>query len=399
MDNSIRLTTSTAGMQNYRNPEKPVAPGTPLEKNLLAQAVELARDGTLDAADLAKLKETAGLDGEMQASEALLMQSLTQDGKAFIDEVVKVTAAADFDVNGFSWSVGNKLQIESDQGQRVSMSFNPGRVTGESGKGQATSELYGAAGTGEQARKDLIINLPRTPDNQIDDATIKVWNKTDKYNLADVKSFMEAHIPKDKQAEFVSDYLKGYYAHSGEGASFSGGGDIQSLLPVLPADANHRKFIDCEGYTALTASLLGDVKAYAVDGNGAEGGNARNHQVGVVRIDDRAYVQSNGSIQEIKGGAGKTDQQLIEAYRSHDGDHPFSRPQLDGTGPLQTGSEVFSKGDKVTFRDAEGKEQKYRIQARIDDFTLAARGPDGKRYEVRINPENSQLSLHPAVTE
>lgn len=379
---NLTINTGTPGLDNRPSPEK-------ASTNLMQQAIELAKDGHLSTEDCAKLKETSLSDNETSATEALFLSSLEQDPVKFAETVAEAVKKGNksFDPATVQWDMSTTLKLKGPQGE-IRLDFKPERLTGLATSATETSggssSLSAAKASQDRLRMDYFITTDKKPDFE----TQKAWQKVDKFDLAAVRSFLDSqNLAPDKKAAFVQDYLNGYFAHTGEGAEWGAHTDIQQLLPLLPADGAHRKFIDCETFTALTQILLENVTPYVVDGDEKKGGKNRNHQVAVVRIGEQGFIQSNQKLQPIKNAAKLSDEAMILAYTNSKNEHTLSRPARDVSGPLITGSEVWDIGESVTVKDSNNVSHVLTITEKIDETTVEGIDENKNRFKVDVSSE------------
>ncbi|PKL76200.1 MAG: hypothetical protein CVV27_11510 [Candidatus Melainabacteria bacterium HGW-Melainabacteria-1] len=101
----------------------------------------------------------------------------------------------------------------------------------------------------------------------------------------------------------------------------------------------------------------------------------RNHQVGVLRDGDRAYVLSNNEVQSFDVN-GRSDADLIQAA------HPdFDDIVADQSGAMKVGTESLSVGDFLPGN------QDVTVTQIVDGSTATGRRtlPDGTSVNVQIN--------------
>ncbi|MGV3523167.1 MAG: hypothetical protein ACO1RX_03025 [Candidatus Sericytochromatia bacterium] len=423
---SIPLRATTPGFENTPTP-KPGDKKAPVSVNLMTTAIDLVKDGDLSTQDLEHLTQIAHSDGDLEASEGLLLDSLNysklledvNDSEAsFVDQVNTARQQADFNPNTFEISTHGILSVPGaplPDGKKsdVVLRLSNERING----GPRTTQTCNQTDQGASAREHLqrlILNSPSQGNTPNPEAVV-AWGKTDKFNLTAVRDFMQSrHFSPAEQAEFTQTYLQGYYDHTGLGADFGGITDIQQQLSHLPVDGGGRKFIDCEGFSAITQMLFPGTQSYVVHNSGGEADPSapRNHQVSVMRIGDQRFVQNNDVIQEITAAQippGSTlttlsDEKLIESFVNKDQQHPLSRPALDST-PMADGSEVYDVGEVVIlkgieYRKADGEEEFFgskavQIREKIDDFNLRVDNPRGERFILRFDPARNSRFLLP----
>lgn len=422
----IPLSATNPGFENTPSP-KPGDKKEPQSVNLFTKAIDLVKDGDLSAKDLETLTQIAHSDGDLEASEGLLLDSLgysklledvNDSEESFVDQVNTARQQADFDPNTFAISTHGILSVPGaslPDGKKsdVVLRFSNERING----GPRTTQTCNQTDQGTSARENLqrlILNSP-SQGNMPNPEAVVAWGKTDKFDLNAVREFMQSrHFTPTEQAQFTQTYLQGYYDHTGLGADFGGVTDIQQQLPHLPVDGGGRKFIDCEGFSAITQTLFPDTQSYVVHNSGGEPDPSapRNHQVSVMRIGDQRFVQNNDVIQEITAAqippgsslSALSDKQLIESFVNKDNQHPLSRPALDPTA-MTDGSEVYDVGEVVIlkgieYRKADGEEEFFgskavQIREKIDDFNLRVDNPRGDRFILRFDPANNTKYLLP----
>lgn len=315
--NTINLSANVPGMQN-------VAPGQP-KVNLMTQAVELAKDGQLGTEDLTKLRETAASDGDIEASEALFLQGLEQKPEAFataVQEAVSKQGEA-FDPSSFSFKVSSTLTVPNPSGNRpqTKMVFSDTVISADNSG--AMPPARNARGRIGGMLKDMPVE------------TQKAWQALDKHDIAGIKDFLkQTGFSNDQKVEFVQSYLEGYFNHTGENVDWDTTRSLNSQLPDLPVDKEGRKFVDCEGYSAMTKALLQTGESNSTGGSPGSrpiGGikprtdgvvqvneigssyNGSGHAISVIHDGEKAYVQSNHEIQVIPNAKNMTDAEIIAA--------------------------------------------------------------------------------------
>lgn len=424
---SIRLTSATPGFDNVVLPKKGAKQAPPQAENLLKKAVEFASDGEISDADLEQLTKIANSDGDMEVSEALLLDELgyvnivgmTPGDKTFVDQVLEARKNANFDPNTFVFTTDNILSIDGaklpdGQDSDITLRFSNERING----GPRNTFTANQEDLGKAARESLqqLIATPAT------DANLKAaakWSKIDKFDLDAVRKFLQSrNFNPAEQAQFAQKYLQGYYDHTGVGGDWGGISDIQKQLKHLPVDGGGRKFIECEAFSAITQKLFPGTQAYTVrDATGPEDADgARNHQVSVIRIGDQRFVQSNDTIQEItaqqlpaNSPAVKdlSDEQLIASF-DEKGARPLTRAAKDVT-PLAESAEVYDIGEVINTGHIEVNPHipndpdykaypnaELRVLEKIDDFNLRVEGAVSKKpFILRFDPQNNRKFLIP----
>lgn len=433
MSGVFRLSATTPGFENTPQPAKGHQQTASQTRNLMHTAIELAADGQVSPDDLKQLEALARSDGDTEVSEALLLEELTVLSKtsptpgdrSFVDQVLAARPEdAGFDPNAFVFETDNMLSIEDVQlpdGSRRSITqrFSNDRIHG----GPRVTFTANQEDQGQSARERLqaLIATSSTGDGE---EAAEAWRQIDPFDLGAVRTFLQGRpFSPGEQAQFAQNYLQGYYDHTGLGADWGGITDIQQALPHLPVDGGGRKFVECEGFSAITQQLFPQAQIYAVRDSAQPGdaGGPRNHQVSVIRMGEQRFVQNNDMIQEITAAQlpsgspalqALSDEQLIEAF-DEKGTRPLTRAAHDPT-PLAEGAEIYDIGEIIRtgfievnlHRASDPDYQTYpsaelRVVSKIDPFHLQVEGAVSKTpFVMRFEPHTGRRYLmtdHPAM--
>lgn len=419
---SIPLTSATPGFDNIA-PKQKGAKQDPQPVNLLKKAIELASDENISDADLETLTQIANSDGDLEASEALLLKEIRyskimgsspDSTDTFVDVLRNARKNPNFNPDDFRFTTDGILRVQgaklaNDTDSEIMLRFSNERING----GPRHTFTANQEDLGKAAR-DSLDQLIATPPTEENKKAAAKWGTINKFDLDAVRGFLQSrNYSPAEQAQFAQKYLQGYYDHTGIGGDWGGITDIQKQLKHLPVDGGGRKFIECEAFSAITQKLFPGTQAYTVrDATGPEDADgARNHQVSVIRIGDQRFVQTNDTIQEItaqqlpaNSPAVKdlSDEKLIESF-DEKGAHPLARAVKDAT-PLADGAEVFDIGEAVTLKhiwlnpdqpDASlQRTAEMTIREKIDDFNLRVEGTVTKTpYILRFDPQNNRHYL------
>jgi hypothetical protein len=306
--------SNTAGMMNK-------------DINLYNKAVELAKDGTLSKDDVKKLEDIAKSDGNYTGVERVFLDDLkTEDGAIIFATQAK---QAGFDPKAFTWGVVEpKTSVTSAAGHKIELIFSDAPKAAKQIKGD-------------------IPEAKRTMDDLIPADKKAAWEKTDKHNVAQVKSFLDGlNLSPDNKINFISAYMTANYNHPGVDIKWNGAG-LQEGINTVPSDENGRKYLDCEGYAKLAETLLAGSGSFTNLGvaSGASG-DIRDHQVAIQRQGDDAYVISNNEIKKVTGGATKSNEDLVkETYPD------FKRVVEDKNGAMKADTANYDVGQILNTDD------------------------------------------------
>ncbi|MEZ0373553.1 MAG: hypothetical protein ACAI44_30970 [Candidatus Sericytochromatia bacterium] len=300
---SISFNANSTGMDNR---------GT----NLFRQAVDLARDGSLDDADMQALNQTAFLDGTASTEERNFMESLKSTDSDFVQQVQSATSQADFDPQRFNWDVRDRTVVHSASGKDITLVF--------AAQPKPYKQVSGDIGVARQMLQNLSGNR---------------WSSVaNPHNIEQVRNFVSSLNPPLSNADkmrFAQAYLTAYYNHPGMDIAWNGV-SLQEGIDAVPMDGDGRKYIDCEAYLETARQVTGlDIAPYSLD---ADFSGERNHQVGVLREGDHAYLLSNNEVQEMEIN-GRTDEQLIQSVYPD-----FEDIVVDQSGPMKVGTESIFVG-------------------------------------------------------
>lgn len=433
MSGVLRLSATTPGFDNTAQPAKGSPQAAAQPQNLMHTAIALvADDGQLNDDDLKQLKAVARADGDTEVSEALLLEELTAlngvthrvGDRSFIDQVLTARLDPGFDPNTFVFETDRILSIadvklpDGSTGS-ITQRFSNDRIDG----GPRMTFTANQEDQGQSARERLQALIAQSSTGDGEQAA-EAWRQIDPFDLGAVRTFLQGRpFSPGEQAEFAQNYLQGYYDHTGLGADWGGITDIQQALPHLPVDGGGRKFVECEGFSAITQQLFPQAQIFAVRDSAQPGdaAGARNHQVSVIRIGDQRFVQNNDMIQEITAAQlppgspalqELSDDRLIEAF-DEKGTRPLTRAAHDPT-PLAEGAEIYDIGEIIRtgfievnlHRPLDPDYQTYpsaelRVVSKIDPFHLQVEGAVSKTpFVMRFEPHTGRRYLmtdHPAM--
>lgn len=367
---SISINSQTPGMINQAQDSQ----GQPARTNLMESAVQMARDG-LDQAELDRLHDIAGSDGNVTGNEQLLLNTLEADRTGFSQAVQAASRQSGFDPSSFSWNAMDSLSVTSDQGHDITLQFSPNP--------SPAKEISGDIG-----------EATRALEHQIPPDRLAAWQALDKHNVAGVGSFVDSlHLPLSQRAEFTHNYLTAYYNHPGVDISW-GGASLQEGINTVPKDENGRAYLDCEAYVKTAEALLGSdqMKTYAV-ASGAEG-ERRDHQVAIRRDPHdaaHAYVISNNQVTRVDAG-NRTPEQMIQSVYPE-----FHNIREDLNGAMKFDSSAYNVGQVLNTSDGGS----IRIDSLDNATTMSGTTTysDGSRYHVRltINEDTGDYTYRPAL--
>ncbi|MEZ0371293.1 MAG: hypothetical protein ACAI44_19520, partial [Candidatus Sericytochromatia bacterium] len=300
---SITFNANSTGMDNR---------GT----NLFRQAVELAQDGSLDDADMQALNQTAFADGVASTDEHNFIESLKSTNSDFVQQVQSASSQADFDPQGFNWNVRDRTVVQSASGKDITLVF--------SDHPEPHKQVRGDIDQARQTLQNLSGNR---------------WSSVaNPHSIEQVRNFISSIQPPLSNADkmrFAQAYMTAYYNHPGMDIAWNGA-SLQEGIDAVPTDSLGRKYLDCEAYLETAREISGlNITPYSLD---ADYSGTRNHQVGVLRDGDRAYVVSNNEVQEMDIN-GRTDEQLIQAAYPD-----FDDIVVDQSGAMKVGTESVSVG-------------------------------------------------------
>ena len=342
---SFDVGSNTAGMMN-----KGV--------NLYDKTVELTKKGTLTEKDINTIEALAKSDGNYTGVERVFVDSLkTSGGRSAFVEIAK---EAKFTPNSFSWNVQDaKTTINSSAGNKIELIFSDAPSASKEIKGDIAS-----------AKDNLTSIIPEDKRSE--------WEQTNKNNVADVKSFIDGlKLSPDDKIKFVQNYMTANFNHPGVDIKWNGS-SLQDAIDTVPTDDKGRKYLDCEGFAKLSETLLeGSGKFTTLGVASGSNGDKRDHQIGVQRNGNDAYVISNNEIKKVVGGASKSDDDLLkETYPD------FKNVIEDKNGAMKADTGNYEVGQTLNSDDGssikiESIDTATKMSAILDDGA-------GNKYHVKV---------------
>lgn len=283
---------NTAGFQNVQGNQS---------RNLMDEAVSRAQSGnSLSETEVAELRQIANSDGNITAMEQMFLNSLSDESGR--ESFSLFTRESGFDANNFQWDVSDIDNQNEGQAQLRVQAGDRNMVLTFTENPSSAKQIHGDISQANQTLQSLI------PDDRQAD-----WANVDKHNVAQVRSFIDSlHLSTPDRANFVQAYMTANYNHPGLDIEWDGAG-LQEGINAMPTDENGRKYMDCESYCLMAQNLLGGRdNQFTGLGVATTNSGTRDHQVGVFRSGNDAYVVSNNEVTRIEGGARRGNEALIQ---------------------------------------------------------------------------------------
>lgn len=341
------LSNSLSGM-NVQTPQG--------KKNLFDEAVKLSKDGSISNKDMEALKSLAGKDTSPEAM--MFIDTLEKgDGRKDFTQVAK---SSKFDPSSFSISMDGKLSVKAAGNKDIILEF----VDDPSAVKQVKGDI-------EEAKETMKNLIPVEKQAQ--------WNKVNKQNVSEVKSFLDGiKLNPEGKAQFVQAYMTANFNHPGVDVAW-GGASLQEGINAVPKDEHGRKFLDCEGFVELSQTLLGKDKTVPYAVAAGSRGDKLDHQVAIFKDGDNAFVISNNEVRRVSAknadGTDKKPEEMINEF-----DSSFKNVVLDPNGAMKFDTAAYKVGDSL-FPDS-GEEIK--LDAIHDATTMSGKMNDGNGNDFHV---------------